>query len=390
VSGIHARLAAFYFAYFGYIGAFSPYFSLYLESIGKTAFEIGVLLGLSQAMRIVGPWLWGTLAQRTGATLTLMRVAAICAVGLFALIGIETRFGVLFALLLAMNFFTSALMPLNEAMTLQHLGDDKSRYGPIRMWGSVGFIVSVLGLGYALDVLPVRAVVTVTLAMMAAMALMTFALPATAPHIAHHSAMTPINWQQPALIAFLFACLAMCFAHAALYNFYSIYLKNLGYNKATIGWLWTIGVIAEVAVFAWLPRVQARLSLPTLFIGSLVICFVRFLMIAWGAQSFAVLLIAQLMHAITFALYHGVAVQMVERWFGKARLTQALSVYIAVSFGIGGLAGGLSSGAWWDQIGPQWTFTMSALAAALGAIVAFCYVRDEPAPLPSTDGAAPR
>ena len=60
------RLGAFYFAYFGFVGAFAPYFSLYLKSLEFSAWDIGVLMSLLQVMRIFAPNIWGHIADRTG------------------------------------------------------------------------------------------------------------------------------------------------------------------------------------------------------------------------------------------------------------------------------------------------------------------------------------
>lgn len=57
---------AFYFSYYSFVGVFPTFVSLYLAFRGISAFEIGILMSLMQAMRIVGPNLWGWMADRTG------------------------------------------------------------------------------------------------------------------------------------------------------------------------------------------------------------------------------------------------------------------------------------------------------------------------------------
>src|SRR3990172_8260314 len=150
------RLAGVYFFYFAYIGAFAPYFSLYLNALGITAAGIGVIMALPQLVRIFAPHLWGWFADRGGRRLRIARIGTVIGTviycGLFAARGFEA----LFAVVLLMSFFLSAALPLIEVTTLTHLGEHTAQYGRIRVWGSIGFIAAVLAVGYALDWLPIR------------------------------------------------------------------------------------------------------------------------------------------------------------------------------------------------------------------------------------------
>src|SRR5262245_665860 len=116
-----------------------------------SAVEIGVLMSMPQLTRIVAPHLWGWLADRGGNGLRIARIAGLA--GTVAWLGVyaSTQFAWLFAVLLAVMFFWSAALPLMEATTLTHLGEETARYGRIRVWGSIGFVVVVIGAGYLLD-----------------------------------------------------------------------------------------------------------------------------------------------------------------------------------------------------------------------------------------------
>ena len=173
----YRRLAGFYFFYFAYLGIFAPFFGLYLESIRLTPFDIGVLMSLPQVTRIVAPHLWGWLADRGRHRMRVVRMTGIA--GTIAFVGVfaGTQFALLFATLFAMTFFWSAALPLMEATTLSHLGEETSRYGPVRVWGSVGFIVAVIGAGYILDRSSLSVVPVLVLAMMLGMLACTYAVP---------------------------------------------------------------------------------------------------------------------------------------------------------------------------------------------------------------------
>src|SRR4030067_1848523 len=145
------RIAGFYFFYYAFVGMFAPYWSLYLKSIQFSAIESAILVAIQPVMRMIAPNIWGWLADHTGRRQQVVQLAAtlsaVCYLGVFA----TTSFWGMFLVLALMGFFWSASMPLVEATTLPYLGKTRARHGRIRSWGSIGFIVSVVGLGYAFD-----------------------------------------------------------------------------------------------------------------------------------------------------------------------------------------------------------------------------------------------
>jgi PPP family 3-phenylpropionic acid transporter len=365
----HLRLGGIYFAYFVFIGAFAPYFSLYLQSIGQAAWQIGLLLSLMQLMRIVAPHLWASLADRHGWRARLLQatlaVAIACYSGVFATAG----FAGLFVVLAAFAFCSSATMPLVEAITLAALRDRIVGYGAIRLWGSVGFIAAVLGVGWLLDRIAIANLLWLLLLPLVA----TLALALTLRDAPGRSAAAAERFLphalRPEVVALLGANLLMNLAHGPLYAFYSIYLDAAGYSKTAIGALWSLGVLAEIAVFLaapwWMRRFGARQVLVTCF----ALAVVRFALIGWGVGSPTLLVVAQLAHAATFGACHVASVALMNRWFAGARQVRGQALYMSVAFGVGGFLGAAASGVAWDTIGPAWTFTAASAAAGAGLLL---------------------
>jgi PPP family 3-phenylpropionic acid transporter len=145
------RLSGFYFFYFAFVGAFSPYWSLYLQSLSFDALQIGILMSLLLVTRIFSPAIWGWLADHTGKRVRVMQAAAVCGFISFCGFFFVESFMWVFLAMLSMSFFWSASLPLMEAITLSHLGESTEKYGRIRSWGSLGFVLAVIGIGYALE-----------------------------------------------------------------------------------------------------------------------------------------------------------------------------------------------------------------------------------------------
>src|SRR5450759_2383537 len=302
------RLSAFYFAYFAQVGAAAPYFSLYLASLGLAAAQIGVLLSLGSLMRVIGPNVWSWVAGRTRERARIISITLALGASCFAGFFFVDSFWGLFALLLATGFFTSASMPLTESLTLSHLRGATSRYGSIRLWGSVGFILTVTLVGYALDSQPVASLLWMVLATYAlgwVCALAVPAAPAASGHAAPEAVWTILR--RPEVAGLLGACFLMTLAHGPQYAFFSLYLVDHGYSKAAVGWMWTYGVIAEIAVFLLMPALLRRFSLSAILLVCFAATVVRFLMIGWGVDLAPVLFFAQLLHGLSFGAYHAAA-----------------------------------------------------------------------------------
>lgn len=364
------RLSAFYFLYFAFVGAFAPYWSLYLKSLEFSAFQIGVLMSLLQVARIFAPNLWGWLADRSGRRVRVVQLAAglslACYLGVFG----GDSFTWLLVVMALMSFFWSASLPLVEAITLGHLREGTSGYGRIRLWGSIGFIVAVIGLGYLLDYAPVRVLLWIVLGLKLGVLACSRWIPE--PHIAPHHSDNLSVWEilrRPEVAAFFCATFLMAAAHGVYYTFYSIYLVDHGYSKTAVGWLWAIGVICEVLVFLWMPRLASRFGLRRILLLSFALAGLRFLMIGWGVGSVAVIVLAQTLHAASFGTYHAAAVAVTHQFFSGRHQAKGQALYTSISFGLGGTLGGLISGYAWEALNPAWAFSLSGLCALAGMAV---------------------
>jgi len=366
----YRQLAGFYFFYFAWIGAFAPFFSVYLDASGLSPVEIGVVMALPQVTRIVAPFLWGWLADASGRNVRLVRAAVLagtaCWLGLFA----STNFLWICAVVLAAGFFLSAALPVVEAATLTHLGEHTGRYGAIRLWGSIGYIVAVVGVGYALDLFPERTLLwIVTIALLGTLAFAWLVPDARkVPHAADRQPIAHVL-KQPAVIALITACALMAVAHGPYYTFYSIHLVDHGYSKGLTGWLWALGVICEIAIFLWLPRLYAACTLRSILIASFALAAVRFLAIGWGADSLALLLFAQVLHAASFGSFHAAAIGIVHQLFRGRHQARGQAIYGSLTFGVGGTLGALASGYAWEPLGAALTFTLAAVAALAGMVL---------------------
>lgn len=363
------RLSAYYFSYFAFLGVFSPYFGLYLQSRSFSAWDIGLLMSQMQLMRLFGPYVWGALADRLGKRLFVIRLTSIGTLVAFSAFFWISRFDAYMAAMAILAFFWSASLPLVEALTFDHLRENAARYSRVRLWGSVGFIAAVFASGALLDFLPLDAVLWFTVASLVAIVVSSMAVPDTVSHQSHEGT-TPVAsiLALPSVRALLAAGLCMQAAHGAMNIFYSIYIAGLGYSKSVVGGLFSLGVVAEIAMFFFMSRVMRRYSLRRILIVSFAVAVGRFLLIGWFA-TLPVLIFAQTLHSLTFGAFHAASIAAINHWFRGSARARGQALYSSLAFGAGGLVGGLISGWSWDHLGGGMAFTLSSLFALIGLVL---------------------
>jgi PPP family 3-phenylpropionic acid transporter len=275
----------------------------------------------------------------------------------------------------ALLFIANAgVVPLYEAVLSQLLakGDgsmDAARYGRVRVWGSVGFLVSVVAFGMLLEELGIRVFPWVVAAVNATLLVAALRLPATRAEAVHDEAAPAVLplLRRPEVAWFFASAFFTVLAHTSQYAFFSLYLDSLGYSKAAVGGLWAVAVLVEIAFFwgqgRWFERWSAHGWL--LIVAGVTVA--RFAATTAGAWWPALLVLAQLTHAITFAAHHAACVSLVSRYFPGRLRGRGQALYTTLGYGLSGVIGGFA-GAWLIE---TWGYASLFLSASLCAFLAF-------------------
>jgi PPP family 3-phenylpropionic acid transporter len=365
--------AALSATYFAHIGFFNPYLPLWLQSLGLPIVVISLLTAVQSFTRLFAPYAWGLLSDRTGERVRLLRYSAIAA--LVSSLGLWWNGGVwwLGAVLLVLFLHTSSMMSLTEAAMSQLVDGDWGRYGRIRLWGSAGFLVTVFLAGgwfewFGMGHFPAWTVLT-----LAAVMACTYVLPnvTEARPAGAHAPSPPVGpvLRKPGMVWFFASVACHVMAHFAIYAFLSLYLDARGYSKGVIGLLWAVSVIVEVAWFYGQGRWMHKLRLADWLWVSGLITFIRMAMTAGASDSLGVLLVAQCLHAVTFAAHHTACIAWITHHFPGRLRGRGQALLTVTGYGIGGVAGVVSGGALVTALGYQVLFEV---AAALGLLATAC------------------
>ena len=370
------RLSGFYLFYFAALGSFWPYWGLYLKSLDFNEAEIGELVAIIMATKIIAPNLWGWIADHTGRRMRVVRIGSLLAAFAFAGIYLGTGYWWLALVMLVYSFFWNASLPQFEATTMSHLGDDSHRYSMVRLWGSVGFIVAVIALGPVLESYGEGIIVPVFLMLLAGIWLCSLFVPEPDAHPHHEHVSIMHVLRRPEVIGLFVVCFLLQASHGPYYTFYSIYLEESGYSYSAIGQLWALGVAAEIIVFLFMHRLLPHFGVRFLMLLSLVMTAVRWVLIGWFVDNTALLIFSQILHAASFGIFHAVAISMVHRYFTGRHQGRGQALYSSLSFGAGGALGSYVSGYLWLDMGPVMTFTLAGFTSAVAALVAWRFIRD--------------
>lgn len=366
------RLSSFYLFYFASLGAFIPYWSVYLQSLGFSPLEIGELMAILMATKIVSPNIWGWIADHSGRRMMIVRFGCLAALVVFCLIFFHQSYWWLVLIMVGYSFFWNAALPQFEAITFTYLGNRSEKYSGIRVWGSVGFIVSVSLVGpllefYGAGLLPYISVFILLGIWLTSM----IVKERDAGKVSlTHEPLSKILFR-PGVIALFVSCMLMQASHGPYYTFYTLYMESHGYARGWVGQLWSLGVVAEVVVFMVMFKLVNRFGLRNLILASLALASLRWVLTGLFVESTAIMIFAQILHAASFGVFHAAAIQLIHNYFRGRHQGKGQALYSSMSFGVGGSIGSLYSGYTWDVFGQESIYMVAAIISACGFIVAW-------------------
>lgn len=345
-----APFAALSASYFAHIGFFNPYLPLWLKDLGYGLVAISLLTAVQSATRLIAPYGWGALSDHTGERVKLLRYGATAALLVSCGLWIDGGVWWIAAVLFVMFLHTSAMMPMSEA-AMAHLVSsggafDAKRYGRVRLWGSMGFLVTVLAAGAWFEHFGMRHFPAWTVLSLLAVVVSVWRLPDLKESVPAHEKklpILPILKKRP--VQWFFAAVFFhVLSHMGIYIFFSLYLDALGYGKTVIGLLWAVSVLVEIVWFftqsRWLPRFSLT--------GWLVLCgavmVLRMGLTATSAAVWPLLLLAQCLHAFTFAAHHSVCIALLSHHFPGHLRGRGQALYAVLGYGLTGVLGGLFGG----------------------------------------------
>ena len=363
--------AALSASYFAHIGFFNPYLPLWLKDLGYGLLTISLLTSVQAATRMFAPYAWGWLSDHTGERVRLLRWSATVALLASALLWLPMSPVWLGVVLFVMFTHTSSMMPMAEA-AMAHLVSrggrfDARLYGRVRLWGSIGFLVTVFVAGSWFELFGMGHFPLVTVLSLALVLWCVWQVPdlKEEPHAQAGSEPVGAVLRRPVVRWFFASVFFHVLSHIGVYVFLSLYLDSLGYSKTMIGVLWAVSVLAEIVWFYFQARWLPALSLVRWLLVCSALMVLRTAMTAALGPWLLALLLAQLIHALTFAAHHTVCIALISQYFPGRLRGRGQALYTVAAYGFPGVIGALAGGVISEYLGLAAVFWVSAWISLL-------------------------
>ena len=361
-------LAVQYFLYFGVMGAHLPYFNLYCYHLEFSGWQIGLISAVRSLVLILFSILWSIVADRYRARRRIYLICIFCSAALWGFFMLTADFTWMLVITIFYGIFYSPLIAFLETFAMEALGKNKRRYGGMRAWGSVAFIIMVLLLGRLIEVYSVKIILSFILAGSWVQAVAALRLPGISASPPKRRGAGPRKLINANVIVFLTSAFLMLVSHGAYYAFFSIHLANLGYHGLFIGTCWAVAVGAEIVAMFASESIFKRFSYETVLIFSFALAVLRWAGL-WGATSPVALLLLQTTHAASYATFHMASILYMDTLAPDDAKTIGQAANNAVTYGLGLMVGFFLSGALYTQLGSQALFGLSGLIALAGGIL---------------------
>lgn len=333
----HGWISQYIFGFFFTYGVYLPFWALWYEGQNISATDIGILIGIGFATRCIANLVLTPRFHLAEQFIPILRIlACLAAVFLAMHYFVETNFWLLVLATVLFNLCCGLIIPLSDSMANYYSRLKMLDYGRTRLWGSVAFIVGSTIVGYLISMYGTEVIVITALVGTLGSVLLSFrnTNPMPISQIEEHTPVRPKvfsqlkDWQ---VIKFLVLVSLIQGSHSAYYSFSSLHWKDAGISGSTIGYLWSLGVVAEIMVFAFSKRLFAACSLRTMFVIASIGVIIRWGLTAWTTEV-AILVAAQLLHGVTFATAHLATIRYIERG-EESRIVVLQALYNAIPLG---------------------------------------------------------
>lgn len=376
---LFVRSSFSYFWYFGLLGLIIPFLPLYLDGKSFSSVEIGEILAIITATKIVGPTLWAVLADKTGQQLGIIRLGAFLACAFFTILFWLNDYWPIVFCMATFSLFWTAILPQLEVMTLNSIRRSAKIYARIRLWGSIGFIFFAVLAGEVIERYSSEAFTYIGFVILFGLFFSTLWLKQSKIKQSQITKTSSIKNKifNLGFGFFFIAGLLLQLSFGPYYSFFALYLRDLQYPGFAVGVLISLGVVAEITIFIYAGKIFKHFTVKSILIFSLSITAFRWFLMGHYGDSMIVMLLTQCMHAASFGLYHSASIQFLQHHFDASQQNRGQAVYIGGVYGLGGAIGAYVSGVLWlEGAGAIQAFDMAMFAAFIGAIFAFFIKND--------------
>ncbi len=395
----YARLSLSYFFIFAAWACITPFFVLYLQSLGFSGAQIGILTGIGPLIGLAAKPFWAGYADATNRHRLVLYLSVGAAVALNAIFPFLRSFSLILGVQILMAVLSSHTLPMVDSAAIHMMGSNRDRYGSVRLWGTVSWgIVSALA-GFVLDRLGLVSMFWIFCVLMSINLFLLSSLQFEEnPERGTYFAQVGRLVREPRWLLFLATVLAAGIGSTA-HEYFPLLIQAVPSPSqwlpatisgvAIVGIAVTISTISETPIMAashWFLRTlssRGALYLSILSMG------VRCFLYAGIANPDQVLLL-QVVHGFTYPLMWVAGINFVAEMAPRGLSSTAQGLFSAMFMGIGTALGYYLCGLLIDKVGVFSMFSIIGwvVMACLALSIVLSVLLSRRNPQPAKAGAA--
>jgi len=309
-----------------------------------SATQIGLITSVAKALAITALPVWGMMSDYFEANKKILFFTTAGTL-VFALSFLLTEsYIIIFLLYSFFMIFSSSNVPLSDSLLLNHLGDRAEEYGQFRVWGSLGYMLAIMPFGWIIE----NTQSETTFILAAAGLFLSLFLVYKLPKSNRTIKITSLNsfkllFKNKDLLYFLVFTFFIQAPLTANFVYFPIYFKSIGGGETLLGLGMFIAAGSELIIFQKADIFLKKFKLKKVLLLSALAFGLRWFLIAiWSSP--VLILLTQLFHGLTFALFHVTAVGYISKLVGEKFRSTGQNLYasiISISTVVSSLLGGI-------------------------------------------------
>jgi len=361
------------FFYFAILGGFVSFLAILLTDKQFTSIEVGQVFAVFTLTRMISGHFWARWADRSDNAKLFYQLGILLSFALLLpLFWLQDKSWLFYVVIAHMSAFWTVISQL-EVLSLSAAKGTPVIYNRIRLFGSLGFIVAAIFIGWQIELSGTEVILWFAAACLTIQLLVSIKLsPVKSRHVEQANGEDDFIQRclKPGFVAFMLASVLLQMSFAPYVSFFTQYLAQSGYQGSMVGLLFALGTLSEIFMFLVAGRILAKFGVKFLFTLCLLLTAARWLLQGYLVDVLVLLVITQCVHAFSYGLMHSASIYFVGHHFKPSQQNRGQFMYLGVTFGIGGAIGAWLTGETWNNgSGSLDTFIWASTAAFVAALL---------------------
>lgn len=382
---LFARL--YYFTLQGGWGFILPFMNLFYVSLGFSGKQIGFITSTSAIVGMIASPIWVSYVKRHPRAQRLLQVAIVLGATGYYVLGHQAGYLPVIFIILLHALAASGVMPLSDSMAVTISQESGKGYGSVRVWASLGWIISVLISGQLVARFGyIAGFIGVSIMWLIAAGLIFFIQPRY--FTSHNRPDQPAPnlllafqrvMEDRTLIGFAIALILIGFLNSGVLQFENVFLAELGASKQLISVAGTLSAMVELPFMIYADRIVNRVGVHRMMMIALAMTSLQRLIVL-VLPYIATIMIVRFIGGVAFSFYTISFIGLISRRTNSSETGTVLALYSVTIAGMVSIFAAPVGGAIFDAVGARWLYAFAAVGYITAVLILWLTRPKTPAP----------